>query len=92
MAGTTGRPPYTGVGQGVRWQGGELGFFGGFGGDAVSVLSSAARSSVGGVSCGAHPGARQDSGRRGDQLQCRRYGHKRSKLGIRGCYRSGLLG
>jgi hypothetical protein len=26
MAGTAGRPPYTGVGQGVRWQGGRRGF------------------------------------------------------------------
>lgn len=51
MAGTARRPPYTKVGQCVRWQGCDVGFFGGWWGFAVSVLSSAEDSGVGVLQC-----------------------------------------
>lgn len=56
MAGTAGRPPYTKVGQYMRWQDCDVGSSGGWWGFAVSVLSSAEDS---GVSCSAHFVVRQ---------------------------------
>lgn len=57
MAGKIGRPPYTGVGRGMRWQGDGVGFYGGLAGICGECLSSA--ETVGGVSCSAQLGERQ---------------------------------
>jgi hypothetical protein len=57
MAGTIGRPPCTGVGGCVRWQGDRVGFFGGLAGICGECLSSA--ETVSGVFCSVYVGEKQ---------------------------------